>query len=196
MPIILTISCEAHRGAEQQAVRDTWRHLSMGWPFEQKFLLGRNSKEPQWDEWVLDADDTHAGIQEKVRAAFRRCEEEGLDHAFLCCNDTYIVPCRMQMSGYRHYDYTGSPCPGGGHARGGDGYWVSPGARYYLAREHLVPGQYADVVNFHTLLANKIPLHVDTRYGTSITKHLSRGTGNYDPQWMRDLHKHFMEQPL
>ena len=193
MPIILTISCAKDRDLGQKAVRETWRHLSQGWPFDQKFLLGRGNTDEQADEWILDADDGYGGILEKLRAAYRRASE--YDFTFVACIDTYIVPCRLQTSGYRQHNFSGARCASEPHASGGNGYWLSRVTRNFLATQPLIGG-YADQADSAQLYAYGWELYDDQRYGTSITKHLSRGTGVYDPAWMYETHKKFLEQPL
>lgn len=193
MPIILTISCAKDRGAKQQAVRDTWLHLSNGWPFDHKFLLGRGNTDPEYDEWIVDADDSYGGITEKLRASYRNSDD--CDWMFVSCIDTYIVPFRIMQSGYRHHDFSGRQCDGSFHASGGNGYWLSKQARQFLSKQPHFPA-YSDLLDSQQLIQGGYPLHHDPGYGTSITKHLSRGTDVYEAKWMYETHKKFMEQPL
>jgi hypothetical protein len=192
VPIILTISCAKDRVAVQQAVRDTWRPW---WPFEHKFLLGRGNTDPQVDEWIVDADDDYNGLQAKLREAYKRDHVDG-DFTFVCCTDTYISPSRLLQTGYRNYDFSGARCTNEPHASGGNGYWLSQRARATIAPYPVIPGLYADQADSHILGISGIPLHDDQRYGLSVTKHLSKGTGVYDPAWMYQAHKRFLEQPL
>jgi len=195
MPIILTISCAKDRLAGQQAVRETWRHLSQGWCFDHKFLLGRGNTDEQSDEWIVDAPDDYAGVLEKLRCAYRRADE--YDFTFVSCIDTYIVPVRLQQTGFRRHNFSGAKCATEAHASGGNGYWLSRRARQHLADSPILRlWPYADQEDSQVLFMADIPLHDDQRYGVSVTKHLSRTTGVYDPQWMYDLHRKFMEQPL
>lgn len=190
-PIILVISCAKDRVAVQQAVRDTWLPW---WPHDQVFLLGRGNMDPQGDEWILDVDDSYNGLQAKLKAAYARSLL--YDQAFICCSDTYIVPSRLLASGFNNHDFSGARCTNEPHASGGNGYWLSLRAREFLSTQPLLPGMYADQVDSAQLSLEGILLHDDQRYGLSITKHLSRGTGVYDPAWMYATHKNFLEQPL
>lgn len=193
-PLIITLSCARDRLAAQDAIRFTWRRM-LPKGLEHVFLLGRGNNDPAGDEWVVDAPDDYPGHQEKYRGALVRALDRGYDFVFLACIDTYIEPGRLLASGFLRHDYTGRKCDGEPHASGGCGYWLSRHAMLWLVTEP-VTTDYADRADFQCLRRNEIALHDDQRYGTSITKHLSRGTGVYDPAWMIETHQKYLETPL
>jgi len=197
--VVLTLSCAAHRGAHQDVVRNTWRHDLMGiTSWDQKFVLGGGNYNEADDEWLVDAPDNYAGLIVKQRMAYRRAIKESYDRVFLSCIDTYVVPFRIYRSGeWKTHAYLGRRCDGEPHAGGGNGYWLGWGALYklaYMATPYA--GGYSDQSDATDLFSAGYVLTHDNRYGVSYTKHLSKDTGAYDPQWMADLHKQFMEQRL
>jgi hypothetical protein len=120
---------------------------------------------------------------------------------FHACVDTWINVPRLLMSGFSFYDYTGYRCDEG-HGSGGMGYWLSEKAINVLLAQETHRGVSEDLWVGTVLGRAGISLHEDRRYSSpanpnrpddEITLHLSRGTDNYDPQWMRDYHKKFLE---
>lgn len=193
MRLIITLSCARDRLAAQDAIRETWRPL-IPKGIGHVFLLGRGNRNPSWDEWIVDAPDDYPGHQEKLRAAVSRALSRGFLRLFLSCIDTYVTPKIADPTLERH-DYVGRACDGEPHASGGCGYWLSaPAARVLDA--YPIDTDYCDRADARALFGAGYALHDDRRFGYSFTKHLSRGTGVYNPQWMRDTHKKFMEQPL
>lgn len=190
MIAIVTISCAKDRGAKQDAVRETW---AKNLPCRHIFLLGRGNTNLKDDEWAVNADDSYAGLTEKLRAFY--CDATQIDHTFISCIDTYIVPARLLALPFPEHNFVGRPCENEPHASGGNGYWLDRLARSAIAIQDPFPG-YADQADFRALAAAGIKLHPDNRIGSSATKHLSRGTGNYDPAWMYETHRKFLEQPL
>jgi hypothetical protein len=186
--IILTLSCKQDRGLKQITVEETWlRH----WTSYHRFVLGEGVNNPHMGELIVNAPDDYSGLEAKCRAAFKWCLINDFDYAFLAAIDTYVWPIRLSAAflGVMHeHDYVGRASDGEGHAGGGNGYWLSARAMNRIVSADLI-GDYADRAHFKVLSAHGIALHNDDRYGVSITKHLGRGTGNYDPQWMVDFHE-------
>lgn len=191
---IITISCAKDRGDKQDAIRNTWQRQAWACGYMHQFLLGAGNEKAGMDEWIVDADDSYAGISAKLRAAYKMAQGWN-GYVFVSCIDTYIVPVRLRASEYWKHDYVGLRSAGEQHASGGNGYWLSPDALAALAL--LPPGNgYADLLDHNDLAAGGISLHDDQRYGASITKHLGKGTGVYEAKWMYDAHQKFLEQPL
>jgi hypothetical protein len=191
--LIITLSCARDRLAAQDAIRDTWRPM-LPKGIGHVFLLGNGNRNPSWDEWIVEEPDDYPGHQAKYRAAIRKALDRGFLRVFLSCIDTYVSGKIIEPKLFGH-DYVGRKCDNEHHASGGAGYWLSAPAMRALATGP-VTTDYADRADSDVLLGAGFVLKDDPRFGTSFTKHLSRGTGVYDPQWMRDTHKKFMEQPL
>ena len=152
-------------------------------------------------EWVFAVPDDYNGVVYKFNTARRLAIFEEYTHVFHACIDTWINVPRLLASGFEKHDYTGYRCDEG-HGSGGMGYWCSAKALRVILNEPVVPGAYEDLWVGHTLARNDIPLYEDRRYSSpanpnrpldEITLHLSRGTGNYDPQWMYDYHTRWRE---
>lgn len=200
-PMALIFSCAQDRtNGRDAAVRDTWLQR-WGSLLDYKFVYGRGV-EPQFgDQISVDAGDSYGELGQKQRAAYRWFLDKG-DHDFLfvCYTDTYVVVPRLLASEYWTHLYTGRRDEEGRlFAGGGMGYWLNHAAAAMLADLPSKPGLYSDEDDGYALAEHKILPWDDKRYGgdvvcgDGITKHLSRGTGNYDPRWMHDLHKQFLE---
>jgi hypothetical protein len=207
--VILTLSHAGHRGQPQEVVRDTWRKDLMGnTPFNQKFILGRGNYHEGVDEWIVDAPDDYNGLWLKQREAYKRALSQEYDYVFLSCIDTYVVPFRMwsrrpfdqhiPSENFRYHYFTGRRCDNEQHAGGGNGYWIhaAPLRKLTHANWEAKPGEWSDQTDSRILLNLGYHLNHDNHYGVSYTKHLSKDTGVYDPQWMYDLHKQFMHERL
>lgn len=200
-PVILVMSCERdRRNGRQQAAEATWMQE---WAdlIDFHILLGRgNANEDFPTEWVVDAPDDYNGVVYKYTQGRVRALACGYTHIFHACVDTWINVPRLLASGFENHDYTGYRCDEG-HGSGGMGYWCSARAVKVLLNAP-VTGDYEDRWAGAALANAGIPLHEDRRYSSpanpnrppdEITLHLSRGTDNYDPQWMYDYHAKFME---
>ena len=186
-PLIAVVSCERDiANGRQRAAEDTWLH-EWGHLITMSFLHGHP--------------DDYAGVVYKFNSARKYALDNGYTHLFHACIDTWINVPRLLASGFEQHDYTGYRCDEG-HGSGGMGYWCSQKAIKVILNEPVVPGAYEDLWVGHTLARNDIPLYEDRRYSSpanpnrpddEITLHLSRGTDNYDPQWMYDYHTRFME---
>jgi hypothetical protein len=194
-PIILVMSCDRDRyNGRQRACEDTWAREWMGKiPF--LFVLGGNAPKAHPFEFVCDAPDDYAGVPEKFKRARAEVIKWNYTHIFHCCTDTWVNVPRLLASGFENHEYTGYRCDEG-HGSGGMGYWTGPTATDLLiVAQHT--GDYEDRWAGTILAQAGIRLHEDNRYSSpanpnrpadEITLHLSRGTDNYDPQWMYDYH--------
>ena len=200
-PLIAVVSCKRDReNGRQNAVHETWLRQ---WPFIDTLIVLGEGNLPVHapNEFICSVPDDYNGVVHKFNAARRWALLGGYTHLFHACIDTWICVPRLMTSGFEQHDYTGYRCDEG-HGSGGMGYWCSQKAIKVLLQEPVVGGAYEDLWVGHTLARNDIPLYEDRRYSSpanpnrpdnEITLHLSRGTDNYDPQWMYDAHKHFLE---
>ena len=127
--LILSGHCHAER---RKSVRHTWLKRLLP-NMTARFVVGNGPciKEPNL--WQLPADDSYAGLQEKVRLAYRYAVgPDGLqfDYLFKCDDDTYLVPERLQSAiatvelGQPHY--IGRLCgTNNDYCHGGAGYFLS-----------------------------------------------------------------------
>ena len=186
-PLIAVVSCQRDmENGREQAARDTW-YMEWGHLVPVLFLHGQP--------------DDYNSVVHKFNGARTYALKEGFTNLFHACIDTWICVPRLLASDFENHDYTGYRCDEG-HGSGGMGYWCSRKALQVILNEPVVNGAYEDLWVGHTLARNDIPLYEDRRYSSpanpnrpddEITLHLSRGTDNYDPQWMYDTHRKFME---
>lgn len=207
-PLILIVSCEAYRhNGIQDAIRETWAKTS---EIPYRFLLGRGCENPAADELIVDADDDYASICWKQREAYKVLISQSVPftHVFTCCTDTYVIPDRLLRCGFEAFSYCGSAVVHAGSvmgsipfAQGGAGFWLDKKALTALANDKSCRKLPPDIWAAYVLVKHGIPLaHSSQAFWTGfptpepfesdkcVTMHLSQGTGNYDPAWMRDTH--------
>ena len=114
------IAVYSHSGdsvnGNHQKIRDTWgRHVA---PWDLRFMIGHRGA-PGWqaapDEILIPCDRACADdwllwnlyYQEMTIETLRWSLDEGYDHTFLCCNDTFIVPSKLRQTDFANYDYSG-----------------------------------------------------------------------------------------
>lgn len=171
--IVLIKSC--HRHAERRAAcRATWLPR-LDWA-DSLFLIGQPT--PAQGAPVLDdslacnVSDEFPNIAPKVRCGFAFALEHNYDFAFVCDDDTYVVPERLRTSNYWRYDYTGFvrtyPYAYNNIARPyiqGAGYWVSARAMVQAVCSPIMlrPAVIDDGALGHALYG-KVPFVHDDRY--------------------------------
>lgn len=201
-PIIFVVSCARDRAnGRQQAAEATWMHE---WSdlIDVDILLGEGNESHGFPlEWVIDnVPDDYGGVVRKYQQGRHYAMRCGYTHIFHACVDTWINVPRLLASGFENHDYTGYRCDEG-HGSGGMGYWTSAKAAQVLLDAPLT-GDYEDRWAGAALAKAGIMLYEDRRYSSpanpnrppdEITLHLSRGTDNFDPQWMYDYHNKFLE---
>ena len=198
-PIILLAAYQGYiaRG-DQAAVRDTylkeWGHL-----IPHRFVYDREyGSHLEDDEIRVDCPTGFMECVFKTHLGVKWALEHGYDYVFSAPTDCYIVISRLLTSGYEKLDYTGYQVPGEGHIGGGSGYWLSKCAMEIVANSQPVL-DYEDRWVGKVLRENGILGVHDPRYWEPgqpyqdgiITAHLSRATGVYDPEWMRNQHEIF-----
>jgi len=197
---------EACRNGMNQALRDTWLPDLQ---YDYKFFVSGPCSQP--DEVNTGTPDDYWQYWLNFREAVRYAVAHDYDYLFHCDRDTYVRPENFQLSRFEHYDYLGYPlwvvdCPTV-YASIGAGCWFSRKAMEVLKnaeRAHL----HSDVTAGIHLANAGIPLWHDPRYflfyepglitRTSgyVSMHLSKGTFDYSPQWMYDLHKEWYDSRL
>lgn len=198
-PIILILSCASdRRNGRDAAARETWLQR-WGELVPYRFVYGVPSASESDDEIIVGAPDDYASLWLKQRRAYRWAFANWYSHVFICCNDTYVRVPQLLASDYANGGYVGRCCANERYASGGAGYWLSRRSLVAIigsSPSPMWPG-YPDLIDGRILESAGIPLVDDHRYHGHmpdllppdfITVHLSRGTGVYDPQWMRDLH--------
>jgi hypothetical protein len=203
-PVILILSCAAdRRNGRDLAARETWLRR-WGEFIPCRFVYGVPSGSEADDEIAVEALDDYGDLWVKQRAAYRWAMKNDFSHVFICCNDTYVRVPQLLASGYARGDYIGRRCQNERYASGGAGYWLSRRSMVtaVLGQPPSTWPLYPDLVDGRILESARIPLIDDHRYhghmpdplpDDFITVHLSRGTGVYDPQWMRDLHARYAD---
>ncbi len=206
-PIILILSCAADRqNGRDDAARETWIKR-WGDQIPHRFCYGwKPGHITGEDEIALTCQDDYSHLWYKQREAYRWAfgkdqwdRENSYSHVFICCNDTYVRVPHLLASDYTRGDYVGRCCANERYASGGAGYWLSRRSLLTIIGSSPSPNwpSYPDLIDGGILESAGIPLIDDHRYHGHmpdplppdfITVHLSRGTGVYDPQWMRDLH--------
>lgn len=187
-PLVLIVSCHTDRARGcHTAVRETWGAQTR---IPYRFLLGTSPWHdmPAQDEWAVDAGDDYWSMGRKQQYAYRRAVFDGYWPIFTVCVDTYIRVPRLLAHMPKGVEYLGCQVAGEQHASGGFGFWLNQHALEMLAHHTTLPQGYGDKVVGDALREYNITLTHDPAFAGDIAVHLSRGTGNYDPQWMRDFH--------
>lgn len=180
--------------------------------FEYRIFYGRGSKDLLPDEVRLDVGDDYQSLPFKTRESLRWALEHNFDYVFRAFTDTCINPHRLRTSGFTRHHYLGC-FPGGyspepdakGHycyASGGPGYFTDRKAMEAIVAaepdlnvcssywaEDLWVG---DVLGLAGIRGHDDPQFWFKWAGMATgatTVHLSRGTDNYNPQWMFECYE-------
>lgn len=182
------------------AVRMTW---AQEWPrpFDIRYAFDNTHHDPVRDELVLDAPTGIMNTSYKTHKAAQWALAEGYEHAFFVPTDCYVAVTRLAASGFEKLDYTGFHSYTEHHIGGGSGYWLSRRALQVVADYAPYP-DYEDRWVGSACRDAGIPAIHDDRYRSweqppvagAITKHLSRGTNDYDPVWMFHTHEKFLKE--
>jgi hypothetical protein len=200
--LVATITCwRDEDNGRNDGIRDTW--LRWGYLIDHVFFLGYEERHVPQGAIMFSGgssriSDDYDAIPFKVHRICQYAAFYGYDDLFISDVDTYVaVPLLLNS---RVGDYAGWRCDEG-HAAGGNGYWLSRKAMLALSNSAPYPG-YQDIWVGEALKEAGIPLVHDPRFiggvpekyvpGT-ISAHLGRATGTFDPQWMRDYHKTCLE---
>lgn len=191
--IILINSCHGDRKNGRQKVNnETW--LSK-WPCDHRFVIGGGPQENE-DELIVDVDDDYEHMPDKHKAAIQWALKTCHENVMLTCTDTYVHYDNLIDSEFWKHQYVGYEHDR--YASGGAGFVFGRRAMEVLAQAPLGGTGYGDQWVGRSLEKAGIKLHHDPRFWPHggkeppkdfITAHLSTCTGNFDPQWMRDLHK-------
>lgn len=210
--LIAVMSCWGDRERKcHEAIRETWAKDS---PIDVRLFVGAGrSFALLHDEAQVNAADDYAHVTEKSREIFKWALARDYTHVLHCGRDTYVDVRRLLEAGFERYDYAGNCSLPGGHARfslidrpdphgyfsyasGGAGSWLSRRAMEEIVRSPLYH-KADDLLYGWVLGLAGIPCWHDVRfqkYGSylyykNVTVHLSRGTGQYAPQWMYRCHE-------
>jgi len=185
-----------------------WRDL-----VDFKFLLGEGNEFQHADEWILPVNDTWDGVFEKDRASHQRILELGYPYVFHISLDCYPVVPRLlaAFENLQGRDYVGTKS-GGGDYLGEAGYWLSRRAMEIIAAAPAAPCSYDDQRIGEILAAAGIRYHNTPEYASGdqqtyifpyqepriwcmnsqCSVHLGRGSGTFQPQWMLDCHRSYV----
>jgi hypothetical protein len=169
-----------------------------------RFVLGHGNEDARPDEIIVDAGDSYADMPAKHRAGYRWALMRGYDYVFQACTDTYVAQPFHLLEHFGNYDYAGYKVEHDHYASGGCGFWLNRHALGVLTMSGPIGTIYGDQWVGGMLQAAGISLHHDPNFWPDkpfpgvwdkpyIGVHLSRGTGNFDPEWMRECHKSFLE---
>ncbi len=202
--VVLINSCLNDRlNGRQQVCRDTWVPNRAGL-VTYRFVLGRGNICTEDDEVVVDAGDEYKDMPEKHQKGYRWALSNGYDYVFQACTDTYVAQPHHLLERFEGYDYAGFKVEHDHYASGGCGFWLGPTALQLLSLALPIGTIYGDQWVGNVLASLGCPLHHDPNFWPDkpfpgvwdkpyIGVHLSRGTGNFNPDWMRECHKSFLE---
>lgn len=200
--MILISSCARDRAnGAQDAARDTWianwRKYMKAQALDYRFVLGDgNGNIPAADELIVDAPDDYSRLWYKNQQGWKYfltpdwMYRTPVEFVFQCCVDTYVmVPEIRRIADVIGDHYMGVPCLDG-HVGGGLGYFLDGWAASQLMAYDGPVWSYEDQTTHHVLAKKGIHL-----YGlphNSFSVHLSKDTGVYDPEWMRQFHRKYV----
>jgi hypothetical protein len=181
--LIAVSSCkrDVENGANR-AMRETWLKGT-----DYMFFIGGVS---------CPCPDDYEHLPCKTKFSCQYALDEGYDYKFQCFTDTYAVPERFPKT---IPDYAGyvlrAEFP---YCSGGAGYFLSRKAMEFIVKEE--PNDWAEdrwvgrilhehgiaPVDLYGFLSWRVPI----AGMTSI--HLSKGTNDYNPEWMREVHKEYL----
>ncbi len=206
--LIAVSSCERDaQNGFNAAMRQTWiREMQQVEGFEYRIFYGRGEKELLPDEVRLDVPDDYNGLPFKTRESLRWALDHNFDFVFRAFVDTCINPHRLRTSGFARHHYFG--CFPGGYEPGPDAQghyaYASGGPGYFTDRKAMEaiiaaePDHWAEDLWIGDVLGRAgICGHHDSQFWFkwvrmatgAATVHLSRGTDNYNPQWMFECYR-------
>lgn len=186
--LLAVVSCHS-RPEFSDAVRNTWA-TKVPDGVDIRFFLGRGPNVPKKDEIILDCDDSHEGLPEKVREIVRWAHCNGYDSVSKIDDDVVMDPVKFFRSGFYKFDYVGYRPDGvdgyGIEGKGFEGAKGTWGFCYTLSRRAMevivnspLPGEEGSAWDSscgdrhlgndeywicRLLHLNKIYLHVEQRY--------------------------------
>lgn len=211
--LVAIVSCARDRDTHE-AVRQTWATNRQGLA-DYKFFMGKGAATD--DEVSLGCDDSYYGLTDKALATFEWALERGYTHVMHVGRDTYVDVPKLYHAGLWQADerlihYAGN---GGGthgwqggfcsslpddkgrwnYASGGAGSWLTAHAMRIIIdspirheADDLMFGWALGSVGIYLFDDPRFAKHGSRLVGEQFSLHLSRGPGNYDPQWMYDAH--------
>lgn len=199
--MLAIVSCERDRERGcHDAIRETYlRDIKT----PHIFFMGRGSKPSLTDEVALDVGDTYQELWRKSNAILEWAMRHGIDNVFMCDVDTYVRVPRM-IDVCSGSDYAGWLCKNEQHAGQGHGIWFGREAVRILIENPCTKGGYWDLYAGGLLRSKGVELQHSPLFlpkmpepgEDMITAHLGRGTGNWNPQWMRDCHAIVSHEPV
>jgi len=207
--LIAIVSCERDRW-QHTAIRETWA-ANLNGLADYKFFLGKGAVAD--DEVSLECDDSYYGLMDKALLAFDWALSAGYTHIMHVGRDTYVHVPKLWAAALWEIHYAGNG--GGSHgwnggycgaepdgkgrwayASGGAGSWLTAHAMRIIL-DSPIRHEADDLMFGWALGAAGIYLFDDPRFskygthleGNQFSLHLSRGTGNYNPEWMHYAHK-------
>jgi hypothetical protein len=174
----------------------TWGHFL---PYRFVFDTSRQFENLLPDELRVEVPSGLHNTSFKTQHAIRWAWYNGYDWVCYCPTDCYIIVPRLLRSLQRHLDagdeYWGFHTYDEHHIGGGSAYWLSRRAMRAVCEFDCYPDyedrwvgtacQHAGIKAVHDELYRSIeqPYMPD-----AVTMHLSKNTGNYEPEVMRNLH--------
>lgn len=186
MLCLMIMSCQRD---QVTGVNDACRRTFLRqWPVTPyRFFVGGPALEK--DEVCLNAPDNYEHLQFKQRAAYQWALDM-VTHVFVSFTDTYIHIPRLMTCGYEEHDYMGLRCKHGEpHLSGGNGYFLSKRALKAILDRPPLPGLQGDQADYYHITSAGFATVDDHRFGDTITRHLSRATGDYDQDRMFTTHE-------
>lgn len=191
--LIAVMSCRKDMKTHK-AITDTW-----GLKFQStRIFIGMGCA--TWDEIVLPVLDDYKHVTEKSRAIFCWALGNGYDFVLHVGRDTYVnIPeFQLRLEHLQKYDYAGrstqrrigQPQPSPPYTLGGSGTWLSKRSMWEIVQSpkyHV----WDDFLYGQILAEAGIKLHDCDSFGTTMTRHLSKSTGVYNPSDMYDTHRKF-----
>jgi hypothetical protein len=151
------------------------------------------------DEFRVEVDSGQLNTSFKTKQAIAWAHGRGYSHVCYCPTDCYIIIPRLFSNLTEHiragHDYWGFHTYDEHHIGGGSAYWLSRRAMEAVLAYDCYP-DYEDRWVGSACRDAGLPAVHDERYrsieqpylAATITTHLSKATGNYDSETMKDLH--------
>jgi hypothetical protein len=189
-----------HDNGANAACRDTYLYTWGSW-LSHAFVFDKSRKIEDLlpGEIRVEVDSGLTNTSFKTKFAVQAAYNEGFSHVCYCPTDCYIVVPRLLRNLYEHieagHDYWGFHTYDEHHIGGGSAYWLSRRAMEAVLAFDGYPDYEDRWVGSACRHAGMEAVH-DERYRSIeqpivegvVTMHLSKATGNYDPQTMKDLH--------
>jgi hypothetical protein len=191
----------AAQNGMNQAQRDTWiPQLKYDYRF---FMPGKATKPDEIDTCAVD---DYWAYWQNFRYACGWAYNHHYDFMFSCDRDTYVFPENFLSSRFDHHDYVGYPMTYDKchvtYGSLGAGCWFSRRALYVCSQSARLH-EHSDASAGMALSGAGISLWHDPHYFIFripvvpglISMHLSRGTFDYQKEWMYEIHKEFLDMP-